>query len=133
MSVDWNWKDKKGEIVWRNKVGKQDVFKWTMYHANCLGCCLYEYVNKDTNEDMYSFQCFFNDVHHLKRILGLEKLYHEEGKRNLFEEWYGDQEISYIWLDPTYPYWDKLAKYFIQAGYEVRIHKGEEESEQETI
>ena len=132
MSVNWNWEDKKGEIVWKKKATSTnpratvDSFNWNIYHANCLCCMLYEY--KEGEEDMYRFMCFFNDVHHMKRMLGLEKT-REGFNEDWFKEIYLDYEIDYITLDSTYPYWDKLSKYFVQAGYEVRIYKGEKDGQ----
>jgi hypothetical protein len=123
MSVNWDWKDKKGEVVWKpTEDQNKPPFKWNIYEANCLGCCLYEYTDEEGKE-MYQFECFFSDVHHLKKILGLEKCY--DGKKNdMFKEWYGDYEIDYIKLDINFDN-DKLIKYFAEAGYEVRIYKGD--------
>lgn len=132
MAVNWNWKDKKGEVVWKKKATStnpnitEERFAWSIYHANCMACMLYEY--KENNEDMYKFMCYLNDTHHLKRMLGLEKFKGYRGtyiKEDWFKEIYPDYEIDYITLDSNYPYWDTLTKYFTQAGYEVRIYKGE--------
>lgn len=127
MSVNWDWKDKKGVVVWKNTEDpNQPNIYWTIYEANCLGCCLYEYTDEEGKE-MYQFQCFFADVHHLKRMLGLEKGY-DGKKRDLFKEWYGDYEIDYIKLDINFDN-DKLIKYFAEAGYEVRIYKGDKDGQ----
>ena len=128
MAVNWDWSDKKGEVVWKNKKGTNETFKWTIYHANCLGCMLYEY--KEGGDDLYRFMCYFSDVHHLKRMLGLESFKTRNDtsiKEDWFKEVYTDFEIDYIKLDPNYPYWDKFTKYFVQAGYEVRLCKEVEE------
>lgn len=137
MAVEWLWKNKKGEVHWKPKAetkfedSKNHTIVWSIYHANCLGCMLKEY--KDNNgEDVYDFMCYFNDIHHLKRMLGLEK-YKTFNNTTIKEDWfkniYIDFEIDYITLDITYPYADKLAKYFAEAGYEVRLYKGERNNE----
>lgn len=137
MSVNWNWKDKKGEVHWKPKQevrfeeSKNHTITWSIYHANCLGCMLKEYKN-DKGEDVYDFMCYFNDIHHLKRMLGLEKYKswdNETKQTDWFKDIYVDFEIDYITLDITYPYADKLAKYFAEAGYEVRLYKGERNNE----
>lgn len=131
MSVNWEWKDKKGEVHWKPKAetkfedSKNHTFTWNIYHANCLGCMLREW--KEDEKDMYKFMTFFNDVHHLKRMLGLEKYKswdNKTKKSDWFKEIYVDFEIDYITLDISYPYSDKLAKYFAEAGYKVRLYKG---------
>ena len=121
MSVNWNWNDKKGEIIWKPRTQEKKEgeakkrFKWSIYEANCLGCCLYEY--KEDNKLMYQFQCFFSDENHLKAMLGLNN-----DCENLLNEWYFDYQIDYIKLDVSFDNW-KLAKAFANAGYQVRLYK----------
>ena len=131
MSVSWSWKDKEGEVHWKPKAevrfedSKSHTFTWNIYHANCLGCMIREH--QELGKDMYNFMCYFSDVHHLKRMLGLEKYKSwdkETKKSDWFKEIYDDFEIDYLTLDIRYPYVDKLAKYFVEAGYEVRLYKG---------
>ena len=42
MSVNWNWNDKKGKIVWK-EIGGDKRIEWQFYHANCWGCFLKEF------------------------------------------------------------------------------------------
>ena len=125
MSVNWDWKDKKGKIVWKPKkmeneqLQAHENIEWNMYHANCWGCFLKEW--KEDDKDMYSFMSFFSDLHHTKKMLGLEKDY--SGKySDWFKEVYLNYEIDYVELDLAYPYNDKIAKYFTDAGYIVKIY-----------
>ena len=128
MSVNWNWSDKKGEIVWKAKpntnLEKEYNLKWSIYHANCI-CC---FIKENDEDNTYEFMSYFSDVHHMKRMLGLER-YKGFGNKyyqnDWFKEIYCNFEIDYIRLDVNYPYNDKIAKYFAQAGYEVRLYKGE--------
>ena len=128
MAVNWLWSNKKGEIVWKKKKDSKNdkapnkKFKWSIYHANCLCCMLYEF--KEDKTDKYQFMTWFGDIHHAKRMLGLEKC-SDGTKTNLFNDWYLDYEIDYITLDTSYPYWDKLCKLFTEAGYNVRLYKGD--------
>lgn len=113
MSVNWNWNEKKGKIVWKEKGGNGEI-EWNFYHANCWGCFIKE------DEKTYEFMTFFNDSHHTKKMLGLEKM--SNGiKEDYFKYIYGNFEIDHIELDLSYPYNDKIAKYFAQAGYTVFI------------
>ena len=130
MAVNWNWSDKKGELYWKPKAGsdvEEKTFVWNIYSANCLGCMLYEWKEED-GTDMYKFMCFFDDTHHLKRMLGLETFKGYGGvsiKEDWFKEIYPKYEIDYIKLDMSYKSNEALAKYFVKAGYEVRMYKGE--------
>lgn len=125
MSVNWDWKDRKGKIVWKPKQMKDEKFQahnnieWNFYHANCWGCFLKEW--KEDDKEMYSFMTFFSDLHHTKKLLGLEKDYNKEYS-DWFKNIYLNYEIDYVELDLAYPYNDKIAKYFAKAGYDVRVY-----------
>ena len=133
MSVNWSWKDKMGEVVWVNKNNPEDKFSWNIYHANCLGCMLYEW--QEDGKDMYKFITYFNDVHHMKRMLGLESFKSYGDGPTIKEDWFGelyvDYVIDYIKIDPSYIYADKYIKYFSLAGYEVRVKKEEKQDDKE--
>lgn len=129
MPVQWNWEKKEGEVVWKVKPNCTDPkvvergFSWSIYPGNCLAVFIFEFIEEESNEEMYKFMTFFNDIHHMKKCLGLEKDYKGE-KVNLFNDLYRDYEIDYIKLDTNYPDWEKLSKAFIEAGFEVRLNKG---------
>lgn len=122
MPVTWEWEKKKGEVVFKNKNHPEETFKWNIYQANCLGAFIYEYTDRKEGP-MYQFMCFFSDVHHMKRMLGLEKC-RDGNKSNLLKDWYMDYELDHIKLDTNYPDVEKLTRYFTQAGFEVRLFKG---------
>jgi hypothetical protein len=136
MPVTWLWENKKGKVVWEkrpdctNPKVTQKSFAWNIYEANCLGAFLYEWKDKKEGP-MYQFMTFFNDAQHMKRILGLVKDYRGE-KSNLFNDWYGDYRIKYISLDMNYKSNATLAKYFVEAGFEVRLVKGKVKNKKET-
>lgn len=124
MAVNWSWNAKKGEIVWKPKldsdVDKNYKLVWNIYQANCIAA----FIKENEKDNTYEFMSFFNDVHHMKKMLGLEKMYN--GKlEDFFKEIYQNFEIDYVKLDINYPYTEKLAKYFALAGHEVRLYKGE--------
>ena len=125
MSVNWSWKAKKGAIAWvPTKEAKNEgakAFKWNFYQANCIGCFLYEYKDKETNKDMYKFMTFFNDWEHVKRCLGLVKT-RDGYKDNLYKEMYSTHTIKEIRLNTYYKDNLKLADLFTRAGFKVKLY-----------
>lgn len=103
MAVNWYWNHKKGELTCKGRKNKN--YKVNIYQANCLGALIYEYKDQETKEDMYSFWGFWNDIHHLKKNLGLE------GKDtfNIYEE------VKKIKLNTYYKDSIKIAELFARV------------------
>ena len=117
MSVNWNWKELKGEITFKNDRGR---FKVKIYNANCLGALIYEFKDKETKEDKYTFFGFWSDLNHLKNILGLSKKYQDNVYLNLNGN-YGNI-VSKIKLNTYYKDWDKIAKLFTLCDIRVSLY-----------
>lgn len=117
MSVNWSWKGKKGEITFNNaRNGKN--FKVNIYLANCLGALIYEYKDKETKKNMYRFYGYWNDIQHLKNILGLSKEY----KDNLYKNEDIGIIIKKIKLNTYYDDWHKIAKIFTISNVKVELY-----------
>lgn len=76
MSVNWYWKEKRGEILMRDEEHKQ-TFKIGLYSGNMMFAMIYRYrkLNEQTNklERYYNFLLWFDDNNHLKRTLKQDK------------------------------------------------------------
>lgn len=131
MSVNWNWKNKIGEITLKQKGndGKINTFKINMYGANCLCALIYEYqkVNEETHkkENWYDFYGYWLDTTHLKRCLGLVK--HRDGtKDNIYKtdyEWFSKVKLNTYYFD-KYTKNERLTmvKAFTQSGIKVELY-----------
>ena len=137
MSVNWSWKDKMGEIDLVQKShedGTERHFTLNLYKANCICAILYEYKN-EKGKDMYQFEGFFNDIHHLKRCIGLEASYeynYELKKRVKVVENLYNKEDSYwnlIKLNIAYPYMLKMGELLAKAGFRVELYYKEVEKD----
>lgn len=112
MSVNWNWKQKKGVIYWKTFKGIKA--KVNLYNANCLGALINEFKDKETEERMYEFIGYWNDELHLKDCLGLTKQF--KGK-NLYKD-----TITKIKLNTYYKDWIKIARNFAKSGIKVELY-----------
>lgn len=85
MSLNWNWKDKCGELtVVQERNGEAHEFTLSLYEGNALLIMLYEYKDEE-GADMYDMFSFFVDKTHAKKCLGLQK--NGDGELiNLFDE-----------------------------------------------
>lgn len=128
MSVNWSWKHKMGEITLKQKKlsGKVFTYKLSMYSANCLCAITYNFREKnektDKLENMYTFWGWWNDVHHLKRCLGLEKSCGEYD--NLYGKEHNNQ-FTKVKLN-TYYFTRKefiqMAQAFTESGIKVELY-----------
>lgn len=94
MALNWNWKDKCGElVVVQERNGETHEFTLSLYEGNALLIMLYEYKDKE-GTDMYDMFSFFVDKTHAKKCLGLQK--NGDGELiNLFDEdWQKFTKIS---------------------------------------
>lgn len=114
MAVTWSWKAKMGEANWTTVSGKTK--KVTIYRGNCLMVMTENFVDKETKEEMYNFVTFINDMSHLKRCLGLKKLY-DGSMSNCF-----DGVIKKIKLNTYYTDATKIAEQFAKAGIRAELY-----------
>ena len=109
MAVNWSWKNKMGVLTCKDSSGKK--YKVNLYEANCLGALIYEY--KSDGKEMYSFWGFWNDVTHLKNILGLNK----KNEDNLYKD-----VVVKISLNTYYLSNLKVAELFAKAKTKVEMY-----------
>lgn len=70
MSINWNWKDKIGELVIDN-YGKE--YTINVYECNGLAVFIHEWEENEIEK--YELYGFFADENHMKNCLGLTKGY----------------------------------------------------------
>lgn len=117
-----------GEILverTRPDTGDKRRFKLNIYGANCVAAVVYEYKEVDSNtgkkRDMYRFWCFWNNISHLKRCLGLIKDY-DGSKSNLYngtQDWDNWKKLK---LNIYYKDMLKMAELFAKAGHKVELY-----------
>ena len=123
MAVNWYWKHKVGEIVYRDLNHKQ-TWKLEMFGGNMMCAFINRYkVVNDVNgqkEIFYNFFCFFNDKKHAKRVL----------KDSRLEDFpMGNHKVIKVRLcitskDYTYSNSEMvwLAKVLAKMGYRVEVY-----------
>lgn len=123
MSVNWYWKHKVGEIIYRDKEHNQK-WKLEMFGGNMMCAFIYRYtkVNEDTGkrEKWYTFFTFFNDINHAKR-------YFKKGKIEDFAIKQPKVVKVRLKISSTeYKYSNKemlqLAKLLVNKGYRVELY-----------
>lgn len=74
MALNWNWKDKCGEITLVQKIqeGEEKEYTISLYQGNAYLIMLHEHIDGD-GTDVYDLFGFFNDKAHMKNCLGLNK------------------------------------------------------------
>lgn len=108
MAVNWQWKDKMGEITCnREGVGK---FKLSVYSGNCMCVMVYNY--KEKGQKYYICHGFFNDETHLKKCLGLV-----DGCENIYKNEWVKWKLNTYFRDSL-----KLAKWLTKAGFKVELY-----------
>ena len=65
MSLNWQWTDKMGEVIFQD-YDPEHPFKTSIYQGNALMIWVNEFPN-----DTYSVGSFFCDQEHLRNMLGL--------------------------------------------------------------
>ena len=84
MALYWDWKDKVGEAIFKNREGTE--YTISLYKGNAFLIFINEYKETDENgevHNMYNLHSFFCDEAHAKRCLGLVK-----GTDNMFNDDY---------------------------------------------
>ena len=123
MAVNWYWKHKVGEVIYRDLDHKQ-TWKLEMFGGNmmCAFICRFKKVNEETGkkEGYYNFFTFLNDKKHAKRCFADTRLEdlpfgnHKVIKVRLCitskEYTYSNEEM--VWL----------AKLFAKMGYRVEVY-----------
>lgn len=110
MSLNWNWNDKMGEVVYK-EYHPDHPYVTNIYQGNALMIWCNEFPNKT-----YSLGNFCADMEHLKNMLGLnaKKGY---GSENLFN----DGQIKEIRLNTRYKSVPKIVEAFAKAKTNVTI------------
>lgn len=74
MALNWNWKDKIGEIEYAVTIPDEGEKKYTLslYEGNAYLIMIHEYKD-EKGADMYELFSFFTDYDHMKNRLGLNK------------------------------------------------------------
>lgn len=125
MSVNWNWKDKVGELVFvRELNGERIEGSQSIYLANCLFCTLQEFTDDEGNEK-YNFCDFYLDKSHLKKCLGLMKN-NDGNKVDVYKEMLG-WELELVRITRLTKETKDIIECFANAGYkiEIELKKGE--------
>lgn len=110
MAIRWNWKDKIGEVIYK------DGTKHSLYQGNALLIALSEHKN-----GTYTLAWFFADENHMKNMLGLTKDYKDNSMT----------DCKRIRLDVRYKSTPKIVSTFARAKMEIEIelYVGEEPQE----
>lgn len=117
MAVNWLWKDKLGEIIYKRE---KDTFKLQMFGGNMMCCFIYRCKNEN-NEKMYNFFLWYNDIEHAKRL-------HKDTR---LEDFILGDNIKVVKvrinINSGNKYSDKemlqLAKLYADMGYKVELYK----------
>lgn len=120
MAVNWYWKHKVGELVYRDMQHNQ-TWKLEMYGGNMMCAFIYRFKDEKGNK-MYNFFCFFNDIEHARRCL-------KDDKDFLNNLAYGNHKLKKVRLcisSKEYKYSNKemlqLAKLLADNGYKVEVY-----------
>ena len=115
MSLNWQWKDKMGEVIFQD-YDPEHPFKTSIYQGNALMIWVNEFPN-----DTYSVGSFFCDQEHLRNMLGLnaKKGY---GSENLLNTW----KVKTIRLNTRYKSVPKILSDLAKAKTNVSVELYEE-------
>lgn len=110
MSLNWQWSDKMGEVVYK-ECHPDHPYVTNIYQGNALMIWCNEFP-----DETYSLGNFLVDMEHLKNMLGLnaKKGY---GSENLFN----DGQIKEIRLNTRYKSVPKIVEAFAKAKTNVTI------------
>ena len=112
MSVNWNWKDKMGEMILDYRDDYEKPFEehtLSIYDGNCLAVILEEYKDDD-GTDLYNFYGFFNDKKHMEDGYLKNKVFDSDGLR-----------LKTLKLNANYKDIWTIAKAFIKAMPNITI------------
>ena len=88
MSLNWNWKDKCGEVTYFENYPDSEPRTYTvnLYEGNAYLIFIYEY--EENGEGMYTLNNFWCDKTHMNRCLGIDKKYKSTYGKNMYENPY---------------------------------------------
>lgn len=120
MAIQWNWKDKCGEVIIEQTIdGVTKQFTKTLYEGNCLLIMLSEWQEDGT--DKYSLYSFFADERHARVQLGITK----DDPNIWADDW---NKIVKIRLNKAKSRnWKKIVNLFAQAFDNIEIELFTEE------
>lgn len=124
MAVNWYWKHKKGEIVYKDLRTNQK-WKLELFGGNMMCAIIHRYkkVNEETGkkENWYNFFTWLNDIKHARRCFKDTKL--EDlalGKHKVLK-------VKLLVTNKEYSAFEnnemlQLAKILAQKGYKVELY-----------
>ncbi len=119
MALQWEWKDKCGEITLvQMHPGEEDrEYRIDLYQGNAYLIMIHEYTD-ERRGDVYELFGFFNDKQHMKNCLGLNK---KGGyASNMYETPY--QKITNLRINKAkYRHTSELVATFTEAFKNIQI------------
>lgn len=114
MSLNWNWNDKMGEVIYNDAIPNPHNCATNIYEGNALMI----WVCENPMDNTYTLTNFAADMEHFRNMLGLHanKGYSDT---NLFNEWCED--IKVIRLNTKYKSVPKIVAEFARAKTNVTI------------
>ena len=117
MSLNWEWTDKMGEVIYTDDHYDQEhPYQTNIYQGNALMIWVNEWANDPTAGTSYSLGNFCVDLTHLRNMLGLnaKKGYSTE---NLFNSYH----IKLLRLNTRYKSVPKIVAEFAKAHTNIAI------------
>lgn len=124
MAVNWYWKHKKGEIIYKD-IKHNVKWKLELFGGNMMCAFIYRYKQKNEEtgkiEKWHNFFTWFNDLKHAKKCL----------KDTTLEEFaFGEHKVVKVRLLVTSKEYSrfentemlKLAQIFAKMGYKVELY-----------
>ena len=117
MSLNWEWTDKMGEVIYTDDHYDQEhPYQTNIYQGNALMIWVNEWANDPTAGTSYSLGNFCADMEHFRNMLGLnaKKGYSTE---NLFNSYH----IKLLRLNTRYKSVPKIVAEFAKAHTNIAI------------
>lgn len=87
MSLNWNWENKVGEVVFTQEInGEKRDYTSDLFNGNAYLIMVYSYTDPNDGKDKYMLTGFFADKTHMKRNLGIDKKYQKTYGKNLYAD-----------------------------------------------
>ena len=117
MSLNWQWSDKMGEVIFEDDCYKPEhPYRTNIYEGNCLMIWCNEFNFTGDGEFEYSMYTFAADMEHFKNCLGLnaKKGYGKENNYNHYR-------IKRLRLNTRYKSVPKIVEAFAKAKTNITI------------
>lgn len=125
MSVNWLWKAKKGEIIYKD-TNKNQTWKLEIFGGNMMCCFIYRFLkfNEETkkNEKWYNFFHWYNDLKHARRC------FKDKKEKPLESFALGNHKVVKVklfieneWHTTEINEWLHFAKLLTEYGYKVEL------------